>query len=59
MPLLEKSSQLRMLDLRYNAISEAGLQLLFNATRKNQTVLVVTKKQSGTMIEGHRELAAQ
>lgn len=75
--LVEKSNQLRMLDLRGNLISPAGAttfcvmssyilgiilfldvgaQLLFDATRKNPSVLYVTQKQNGFMVEGHREI---
>jgi hypothetical protein len=48
-----------MLDLRDNSISDIGLQLLFDAIRKNSTVLVVNRKQNGSMIEGQRELSGR
>lgn len=53
---VEKSSELRMLDIRENYITEAGAKLLFDATRKNPSILYVTQKQGGFMIEGHREI---
>ncbi len=54
--LLEKSPQLRMLDLRENKISDAGAKVLFDAVRKNVTIMYVTQRQNGFMIEGHREI---
>ncbi len=53
---VEKSSELRMLDIRENYITEVGAKLLFDATRKNPSILYVTQKQGGFMIEGHREI---
>lgn len=53
---VEKSTELRMLDLRGNMISVTGLKQLFDATRRNPSVLYVTQRQEGCMIEGHREL---
>ena len=37
-------------------ISNVGMQQLFDATRRNSSVLYVTQRQNGAMIEGHREL---
>lgn len=53
---VEKSTELRMLDLRGNMISVTGLKQLFDSTRRNPSVLYVTQRQEGCMIEGHREL---
>ena len=36
-----------------------GAKLLFDATRRNSSVLYVTQKQNGFMIEGHREIAGR
>ena len=33
-----------------------GMKQLFDATRRNSSVLYVTQRQQGAMIEGHREL---
>jgi hypothetical protein len=54
--MVEKSSTLRMLDLRENLLSTTGAKFLFDATRRNITVLYVTQRQNGYMIEGHREI---
>eukprot|EP00602_Paraphysomonas_sp_CaronLab_P012039 CAMPEP_0185038394 /NCGR_PEP_ID=MMETSP1103-20130426/33963_1 /TAXON_ID=36769 /ORGANISM="Paraphysomonas bandaiensis, Strain Caron Lab Isolate" /LENGTH=1393 /DNA_ID=CAMNT_0027576797 /DNA_START=230 /DNA_END=4411 /DNA_ORIENTATION=- len=54
--LVEKSSSLRMLDVRGNMISPIGAKMLFDATRRNSSVLYVTQRQNGFMIEGHREI---
>jgi len=54
--LVSKSTNLRMLDLRENFISTAGTKVLFDAVRKNTSVLYVTQRQNGFMIEGHREI---
>lgn len=54
--MVEKSSALRMLDLRENLLSTTGAKFLFDATRRNITVLYVTQRQNGYMIEGHREI---
>ncbi len=53
---VEKSADLRMLDLRGNMISGTGCKQLFDATRRNTSILYVTTRQDGYMIEGHREL---
>jgi hypothetical protein len=45
-----------MLDLRENFISTSGTKILFDAVRKNTSVLYVTQRQNGFMIEGHREI---
>ena len=55
--IVETSPDLRVLDLRENCISEKGAKILFDATRRNTTVLYVTQRQGGFMIEGHREIA--
>ena len=55
-PLLEKSSNLRMLDLRGNKISSSGAAVLLEALNKNPTVMYVTQRQGGFMLEGHREI---
>ena len=55
--VVETSPDLRVLDLRENCITEKGAKILFDATRRNITVLYVTQRQSGFMIEGHREIA--
>jgi len=55
--VVETSPDLRLLDLRENCVSEKGAKILFDATRRNTTVLYVTQKQNGFMIEGHREIA--
>ena len=54
--LVEKTTSLRMLDLRGNMISPVGAKMLFDATRRNQSVMYVTQRQNGFMIEGHREI---
>ena len=54
--LVEKTKSLRMLDLRGNMISPVGAKMLFDATRRNQSVLYVTQRQHGFMVEGHREI---
>lgn len=36
-----------------------GCKMLFDATRKNTSVLYVTHKQNGLMIEGHREIMGE
>lgn len=56
---IEMSPNIRSIDLRDNCISPEGLKILFDATRRNPSVLYVTKVQSGLMIEGFRELAAR
>jgi hypothetical protein len=55
--IVETSPDLRLVDLRENCISEKGAKILFDATRRNTTVLYVTQRQGGFMIEGHREIA--
>ena len=45
-----------MLDLRENNISDDGAKMLFEACRKNTTIMYVTQRQNGFMIEGHREI---
>ncbi len=57
-PLIEKSSILRFVDLRENAISEKGTKAIFDATRKNRSIMYVTQRQEGYMVEGHREISA-
>jgi hypothetical protein len=54
--IVETSPALRMLDLRSNFISSNGAKLLFESIRKNRTVLYVTQRQEGFMLEGHREI---
>lgn len=54
--LVEKSPELRILDLRDNCISDVGAKMLYDSTRKNTSILYVTQRQSGFMIEGHREI---
>jgi hypothetical protein len=54
--LVEKTKSLRMLDLRGNMISPVGAKMLFDATRRNQSILYVTQRQHGFMVEGHREI---
>ena len=55
--IIEKSSNLRMVDLRENIISDDGAKMLFEACRKNVTIMYVTQRQNGFMIEGHREIS--
>jgi hypothetical protein len=54
--LVEKSPELRILDLRDNCISSAGAKMLYDSTRKNTSILYVTQRQGGVIIEGHREI---
>lgn len=58
-PLVENSPNLRMLDLRSNLISPKGTRVLFDATRRNSSVMYVTQRQGGFMIEGHRDIVGQ
>lgn len=55
--VVETSPDLRLLDLRENCMTEKGAKVLFDATRRNITILYVTQRQNGFMIEGHREIA--
>lgn len=55
--VVETSPDLRLLDLRENCISEKGAKILFDATRRNISILYVTQRQGGFMVEGHREIA--
>jgi hypothetical protein len=57
--MVSTSPHLRMLDLRSNLISAKGARILFDASRRNPTVLYVTQRQNGFMIEGHREIVGQ
>ena len=57
--LVENSVSLRMVDLRSNLISPKGARIMFDATRRNTTVLYVTQRQGGFMIEGHRDIVGQ
>jgi predicted nucleic acid-binding Zn-ribbon protein len=57
--LVENSQSLRMVDLRSNLISPKGARIMFDATRRNTTVLYVTQRQGGFMIEGHRDIVGQ
>jgi hypothetical protein len=57
--LVENSASLRMVDLRSNLISPKGARIMFDATRRNTTVLYVTQRQGGFMIEGHRDIVGQ
>jgi len=57
--LVEKSNDLRMLDLRGNHISHKGASFLFEAIKHNPSVLFVTQRQGGFMLEGHREITAK
>ena len=58
-PLIEKSSSLRFVDLRENAISDKGTKAIFDATRKNRSIMYVTQRQEGYMVEGHREIGSR
>ena len=55
--IVETSPDLRLLDLRENCMTEKGAKILFDATRRNISILYVTQRQGGFMIEGHREIA--
>jgi hypothetical protein len=55
-PLIERSGVLRFVDLRDNAITEKGAKMLFDSSRKNRSIMYVTQRQNGYMIEGHREI---
>ena len=57
--MVETSTSLRMVDLRSNLISPKGARVLFDATRRNTSVLYVTQRQGGFMIEGHRDIVGQ
>ncbi len=55
-PLLEKSSTLRMVDLRGNKLTESGATVILDAININPSVMYVSQKQGGFMLEGHREI---
>jgi hypothetical protein len=57
--LVERSGVLRFVDLRDNAIGEKGIKHMFDSARKNRSIMYVTQRQSGSMIEGHRELGSR
>jgi len=54
--VVEQSFSLRSLDLRGNHISNKGSAILFECVKKNPSILFVTQRQGGFMIEGHREI---
>jgi hypothetical protein len=53
---LENTPSIRMLDLRENHIDDDGAKILFEAVKRNKTIMYVTQRQNGFMIEGHREI---
>lgn len=57
--LVERSGVLRFIDLRDNAIGEKGIKIMFDSARKNRSIMYVTQRQNGSMIEGHRELGSR
>jgi hypothetical protein len=57
--LVEQSYSLRMLDLRGNHVSNKGALLLFECVKRNSSILFVTQRQGGFMIEGHREITTK
>jgi hypothetical protein len=57
--LVESSESLRLLNVRENCLSMAGIEVLFDAVRKNSSVLYVVTKQEGALIEGCREIAGR
>ena len=50
---------LRFIDLWDNAIGEKGIKIMFDSARKNRSIMYVTQRQNGSMIEGHRELGSR
>lgn len=57
--VVEQSYSLRMLDLRGNHVSNKGASLLFECVKRNSSILFVTQRQGGFMIEGHREITTK
>ena len=55
---VEKSNQLRLLDLRENNITRNGVTVLQKALKRNGSILYVSQSQNDFVLEGHRSISS-